>query len=376
VKLRVERDVLADSVAWAARTLPSRPSLPVLAGLVLTASENGLTLSSFDYEVSGRVEVSADVSVEGTSLVSGRLLADIARSLPPQPVTIESEGTRISITCGRSSFTLPTLPVEDYPQLPVMPTASGAVSGSTFAGAIAQVAIAAGRDDTLPTLTGIRMEIEGSSIVLAATDRYRLAVREFSWDPQVPSMSSYALVPARTLADTAKSLADVDEVVIALSSGGAGEGLIGFEGHGRRTTTRLLDGEFPKYRSLLPSESSAIATVETAMLMDAVKRVALVAERNTPVRLAFEGSELTLRAGAGDDAQAVEVLESALDGDAIDIAFNPAYLLDGLAAVGSTVARFSFTQPTRPAVLTGQDDDTQRSSDDYKYLLMPVRLTG
>jgi DNA polymerase III subunit beta len=375
VKLRVERDVLADSVAWAARTLPSRPSLPVLAGLVLTATENGLTLSSFDYEVSGRVDISADVAEEGTSLVSGRLLADIARSLPPAPVTIESEGTRISITCGRSSFTLPTLPVEDYPQLPVMPTTSGMVPGAAFAGAVAQVAIAAGRDDTLPTLTGIRMEIEGSTIVLAATDRYRLAVREFTWNPQSPSMSSHALVPARTLADTAKSLADVDEVIIALSSGGAGEGLIGFEGHGRRTTTRLLDGEFPKYRSLLPTESSAIANVETAMLMDAVKRVALVAERNTPVRLAFEGSELTLRAGAGDDAQAVEVLESVLDGDAIDIAFNPAYLLDGLAAVGSTVTRFSFTQATRPAVLTGVDDD-QKSIDDYKYLLMPVRLTG
>jgi DNA polymerase-3 subunit beta len=375
VKLRVERDVLADSVAWAARTLPSRPSLPVLAGLVLTATEGGLQLSSFDYEVSGRVDIAADVATEGTSLVSGRLLADIARSLPPAPVTIESEGTRISITCGRSSFTLPTLPVEDYPQLPVMPTTSGSVGGAAFAAAVAQVAIAAGRDDTLPTLTGIRMEIEGSTIVLAATDRYRLAVREFSWNPQVPSMSSHALVPARTLADTAKSLADVDEVIIALSSGGAGEGLIGFEGHGRRTTTRLLDGEFPKYRSLLPTESSAVANVETAMLMDAVKRVALVAERNTPVRLAFEGSELTLRAGAGDDAQAVEVLESTLDGDSIDIAFNPAYLLDGLAAVGSTVTRFSFTQATRPAVLTGVDDD-QKSLDDYKYLLMPVRLTG
>jgi len=375
VKLRVERDVLADSVAWAARTLPSRPSLPVLAGLVLTATEGGLQLSSFDYEVSGRVDISADVATEGTSLVSGRLLADIARSLPPAPVTIESEGTRISITCGRSSFTLPTLPVEDYPQLPVMPTTSGSVGGAAFAAAVAQVAIAAGRDDTLPTLTGIRMEIEGSTIVLAATDRYRLAVREFSWNPQVPSMSSHALVPARTLADTAKSLADVDEVIIALSSGGAGEGLIGFEGHGRRTTTRLLDGEFPKYRSLLPTESSAVANVETAMLMDAVKRVALVAERNTPVRLAFEGSELTLRAGAGDDAQAVEVLESNLEGDSIDIAFNPAYLLDGLAAVGSTVTRFSFTQATRPAVLTGVDDD-HKSLDDYKYLLMPVRLTG
>jgi DNA polymerase III subunit beta len=375
VKVRVERDVLAESVAWAARTLPSRPSLPVLAGLVLTATDSGLTLSSFDYEVSGRVEVAADVAAEGTTLVSGRLLADIARALPPQPVQIESEGTRIAITCGRSSFTLPTLPVEDYPQLPVMPTASGTVPGQLFAAAVAQVAVAAGRDDTLPTLTGIRMEIEGSTIVLAATDRYRLAVREFTWDPQSSAISTQALIPARTLADTAKSLADVASVVIALSAGGAGEGLIGFEGHGRRTTTRLLDGEFPKYRSLLPSESSAIANVETAALIDAVKRVALVAERNTPVRLAFEGSELTLRAGAGDDAQAVEVLESSLDGDAIDIAFNPAYLLDGLAAVGAPITRFSFTQATRPAVLTGVDDDAA-SIDDYRYLLMPVRLTG
>lgn len=375
MKLRVERDVLADSVAWAARTLPSRPSLPVLAGLVLTASESGLTLSSFDYEVSARVDVSADVATAGTTLVSGRLLADIARSLPPQPVQIESEGTRILITCGRSSFTLPTLPVEDYPQLPVMPTSSGVVAGQRFAAAVAQVAVAAGRDDTLPTLTGIRMEIEGSTIVLAATDRYRLAVREFEWTPQSPSVSSHVLVPARTLADTAKSLADVDEVVIALSLGGAGEGLIGFEGHGRRTTTRLLDGEFPKYRSLLPSESAAVATVDTTALIEAVKRVALVAERNTPVRLEFEGSELTLRAGAGEDAQAVDVLESSLQGDSIDIAFNPAYLLDGLAAVGSTVTRFSFTQQSRPAVLTGVTDSGE-PTDDYKYLLMPVRLTG
>jgi len=289
----------------------------VLAGLVLTASSDGLTISGFDYEVSGRVDVEADVTDEGTALVSGRLLADIARSLPSAPVVIDNDGSRLSITCGRSSFTLPTLPVEDYPQLPAMPTTSGSISGRAFAEAVAQVAIAAGRDDTLPTLTGIRLEIEGSSVTLAATDRYRLAVREFSWQPQSPSISAHALIPARTLADTAKSLADVDEVLIALSSGGSGEGLIGFEGNSRRTTTRLLDGEFPKYRSLLPTESSAMATIETSLLADAVKRVALVAERNTPVRLAFESSELTLRAGAGDDAQAVEVLECALDGDAI-----------------------------------------------------------
>jgi len=374
VKIRVERDTLADAVAWAARTLPSRPSLPVLAGLVLTADSEGLTLSSFDYEVSARVMISADVEVPGTTLVSGRLLADIARSLPGAPVTLVSEGTRIVITCGRSSFTLPTLPVEDYPQLPAMPSSSGEINAAVFAEAVAQVAIAAGKDDTLPTLTGIRMEIEGQSITLAATDRYRLAVRNFTWTPTSSAISMNALIPARTLAETAKALANGQGVTLALAA--AGEGLIGFEGSGRRTTTRLLDGEFPKYRTLLPSESAGVATIEVAALTDAVKRVALVAERNTPVRLSFEGSEVILRAGTGEDAQANEAVESLLDGDDIEIAFNPTYLLDGLAALDAPYARMSFTQSTRPAVLTGAADPTSELRDDYRYLLMPVRLTG
>ena len=360
---------------WAARTLPSRPSLPVLAGLVLDANGDELVLSSFDYEVSARVEVSADITTAGRVLVPGRLLADIARSLPGAPVVIDAEGTRVSITCGRASFVVPTLPVEDYPQLPAMPGGSGSIDAATFAAAVAQVAVTAGRDDTLPTLTGIRMEIEGSTIVLAATDRYRLAVREFAWNPSNPSVSAQVLVPSKTLADTAKSLTDADEVVIALASGGAGEGLIGFQGSGRRTTTRLLDGEFPKYRTLLPNEAASVADVDTAALIEAVKRVALVAERNTPVRLSFEGDEVTLRAGTGDEAQAAESLEAHLEGDVIDIAFNPGYLQDGLAAVNASVTRFSFTQANRPAVLTGLDADGV-NLDDYKYLLMPVRLTG
>ena len=376
MKFRVERDVLADAVSWAARTLPTRPSMPVLAGLVLEANDDSVTLSSFDYEVSSRVTIAADVQTPGTSLVSGRLLADITRSLPGAPVQLSNEGTRVVITCGRSSFTLPTLPVEDYPSLPAMPDSSGDIEASLFASAVAQVAIAAGRDDTLPTLTGIRMEIEGGNIVLAATDRYRLAVREFSWNPKNSSISVNALIPAKTLADTAKSLATTDLVTIALSAGGSGEGLIGFEGSGRRTTTRLLDGEFPKYRTLLPSEAATVASVDTAALADAVKRVALVAERNTPVRLAFDGSEVVLRAGAGEDAQANEVVECRVDGDGLEIAFNPTYLLDGLSAVDSVTTTFSFTQATRPAVLTGADNSAASGVDDYRYLLMPVRLTG
>lgn len=376
MKLRVERDVLADGVAWAARALPSRPSLPVLSGLMLDASNGVLTISSFDQDVSARVDIDADVATKGRTLVSGRLLADITRSLQAKPVELDVVGSHVAITCGRSSFNLPTLPVEDYPRIPDMPTTAGTVPGALLAHAVAQVAIAAGRDDTLPTLTGIRLEVEGQHITLAATDRYRLAVREFQWSPASSSVSAQHLVPAKTLADLAKSLANVDDVTVALAASGSGEGLIGFEGNGRRTSTRLLDGDFPKYRSLLPNESACVAVVDTAELIEAAKRVALVAERNMPIRLSFSGSEVVLEAGAMEEAQANEVVEARVDGDDISIAFNPTFLLDGLAAVNSAQVMFSFTMATKPAVLTGVDAETGASRADYKYLLMPVRLTG
>ena len=376
MKLRVERDVLADGVAWAARALPSRPSLPVLSGLMLDAANGVLTISSFDQDVSARVDIEADVAAKGRTLVSGRLLADITRSLQAKPVELEVVGSHVSITCGRSSFNLPTLPVEDYPRIPDMPTTAGTVPGSLLAHAVGQVAIAAGRDDTLPTLTGIRLEVEGQHITLAATDRYRLAVREFLWSPSSSSVTAQHLVPAKTLADLAKSLANVDDVTVALAASGSGEGLIGFEGNGRRTSTRLLDGDFPKYRSLLPNESACVAVVDTAELIEAAKRVALVAERNMPIRLSFSGSEVVLEAGAMEEAQANEVVEARVDGDDISIAFNPTFLLDGLAAVNSAQVMFSFTMSTKPAVLTGVDTETGASRADYKYLLMPVRLTG
>jgi DNA polymerase-3 subunit beta len=379
VRFRVERDVLAEAVAWAARSLPARPPVPVLAGLMLDADrDNGgrLVLSSFDYEVSARVEVPAEVSEPGAALVSGRLLADISRSLPGRPVDIATDAAKVVVTCGSSRFTLLTLPVEDYPALPEMPGASGSLHGDAFAAAVAQVAVAAGRDDTLPVLTGVRLEIEGSTITMAATDRYRLAVRDLTWSPEQSGLEAIALVPARTLSDTAKALASADKVTVALATPGAGEGLVGFEGSGRRTTSRLLDGEFPKYRSLLPDESAGVATVGTAALVESVRRVALVAERNTPIRLSFAAGEVTLEAGSGDEAQASESLDAALQGDDISIAFNPGYLLDGLGALGTEQAELRFTAPTRPAVLAGKDDADATAGDEYRYLLMPVRLSG
>ena len=376
MKFRVERDVLAEAVAWAARSLPARPPVPVLAGLMLDASGGRLMLSSFDYEVSARVEIAADVAEPGVALVSGRLLADISRSLPAKPVELTTDAAKVVVTCGSSRFTLLTLPVEDYPALPEMPGASGSLHGDLFAAAVAQVSVAAGRDDTLPVLTGVRVEIEGERITMAATDRYRLAVRELSWTPEQSGLSAIALVPARTLSDTAKALAAADKVTLALAGATGGDGLVGFEGGGRRTTSRLLDGEFPKYKSLLPSESASVATVDTASLVESVRRVALVAERNTPIRLSFGAGELTLEAGTGDEAQASESLGAALDGDDISIAFNPAYLLDGLGAVDAAHVELRFTASTRPAVLAGKDSADSTAGDDYRYLLMPVRLSG
>lgn len=372
--IRVERDTLAQAVTWAARTLPSRPSMPVLSGVMLIAEQESLTLSSFDYEISARVQVSVDVIDPGKALVSGRLLADITKALPAAPVVLKLEGNRVLIECGRSSFTLPTLPVEDYPALPDMPTTAGNVDGDIFAEAVAQVAIAAGKDDTIPVLTGIRMEIDGSSITLAATDRYRLAVRTFPWSPTKTSIELNTLIPARILADAAKSMGSAKVVELAIAPDG--EKLIGFEAEGMRTTTRLLDGEFPKYRSLLPNESSTTAIVDTADLVNAVKRVALVAERNTPIRMNFINGEIHMRAGSGDDAQANEVLEVEVEGDPIEIAFNPGYLLDGLNAIDAPRARFSFTLATKPAVITGLTNENTDMQADYRYLLMPVRLTG
>ena len=376
MKFRVERDVLAEAVAWAARSLPARPPVPVLAGLMLDARDGRLVLSSFDYEVSARVEVAAEIAEPGVALVSGRLLADISRSLPGRPVEVSTDAAKVVVTCGSSRFTLLTLPVEEYPALPEMPGASGSLRGDVFAAAVSQVAVAAGRDDTLPVLTGVRLEIEGEKITMAATDRYRLAVRDLAWTPEQSGLSAVALVPARTLSDTAKALAAADKVTVALASATGGEGLVGFEGGGRRTTSRLLDGEFPKYKSLLPSESASVATVDTASLVESVRRVALVAERNTPIRLSFTAGELTLEAGTGDEAQASESLDAALDGDDISIAFNPAYLLDGLGALDAPHAELRFTSSTRPAVLAGKETAEDTAGDDYRYLLMPVRLSG
>ncbi|NCT91465.1 DNA polymerase III subunit beta [Cellulomonas sp. APG4] len=376
MRFRVDRDVLAEAVTWTARSLPTRPPVPVLAGVRLEADSSGVVqLSSFDYEVSARSEIAADVSEPGVVLVSGRLLAEISRALPPKPVDVVLDGSKVTVTCGASRFTLLTMPVEDYPALPAMPDVVGSIAGDALTQAVAQVTVAASRDDTLPLLTGVRMEIDDDTITMLATDRYRLALRELTWTPASPGISQVALVRARTLSDAAKSLGGSDQVTVALATG-AGVDLIGFEAGGRHTTSLLVDGDYPAVRRLFPDETPIHAVVSTQQLTEAARRVSLVAERNTPIRLAFSEGQVVLDAGQGDDAQASEALESALTGEDITVAFNPQFLLDGLGALSTDFVRMSFTHPNKPVEFTGQESLEGDDDRSYRYLLVPIRFAS
>lgn len=372
MKFTVDRDVLSEAVSWTARSLSPRPPAPVLSGLLIRAEAQTVTISSFDHEISAQLHIEAEIEDQGTVLVSGRLLNDIVKALPNAPVTLEVDDSKAVVTCRSSRFTLSTMPVDEYPELPGMPALAGTVDGSAFARAVSQVITAASKDDTLPILTGVKVEFEGDTITFLATDRYRLAMREITWSPADPSISTSALIKAKTLNDVAKSLAGSGELSISLSDSAE---LVGFSSAGRRTTSVLVDGDYPKIRQLFPEETPIHAVVNTAELIEAARRVSLVSERNGHVRLQFtEEGQVILDAGADDAAAASEVISADLTGESITVGFNPSYLNEGLSVIDSEYLRFSFVSAPKPAMITGQQTPEGENSTDFRYLLMPVRL--
>ena len=409
MKFTVERDALADAVAWVARALPTRPVVPVLTGLMLSADPDDrpgqpgqpqagfLTLSCFDYEVSARVRVRAEVAQPGTVLVPGRLLVEIVRSLPQHPVEFGDDPDGVSVTCGDAAFMLTPLPLADYPELPELPELAGTADGGALAAAIGQVTPAASRDDTLPMLTAVNVELDGKTMTLAATDRYRLAVRDLDWSPAPGSGDQgriALLVPARTLSDAARMMSHPAEVRVVLRHGGDGTGaasrdggggaaaeaMIGFETGERRLTTRLLAGEFVRYRSRFPEEFGCTADLPADAFAEAVRRVALVAERGTPVQLTFGPGRVTIAGATQGQAKAKESVPADFSGGEPSIAFSPQYLLDGVVA--ATVAqpgeaapeaariRLRFTSATKPAVIT----PVSAVGGEFRYLVVPQRL--
>ena len=375
MKFVVERDNLVDAVNWVSKSISNRPITTALLGIIIDATDE-ITLSGSDLESSANAKLKADISQTGKVLVPGRLLAEISRSLPTKPITFILEGTKVLVSAGNAKFTLPTLPIAEYPNLPQVPPPTGSLKSDLFATAVTQVAIAAGKDDSLPTLTGVFVEINKNQITLAATDRYRLAVRELSWSAVDPSVEATALLRARTIADAAKSLTTSSNVSISLAQPNSNEKLVGFVSDGKTMTSRVLDGSFPPFRHLLPSDATAEAVIEVAPLLDSVRRVALVTDKTVPLRLNFSNNTLQLEAGTGDEAQASEKIEINYKGEAINIAFNPTFLTDGLMALGTAFVHISFTGANKPAVLTGQNEATGEFIANYKYLLMPMRYSS
>ncbi|WP_151529674.1 MULTISPECIES: DNA polymerase III subunit beta [Corynebacterium] len=396
MSFRVSKDDFSAAVGWVARSLPTKPTQPVLRGMVISADDDGLTLAGFDYEVSTKVSISAEIDEPGRIAVPGKLVSDIVSSLPNKPIEVRTDESKAFFRCGSSSFELPLIPLDDYPALPTLPEVTGRVNPSLFNEAVSQVAIAAGKDDTLPMLTGVHMKVQGKNVVMAATDRFRLAVRRFEWEPVADDVEAALLIPAKTLQENARSIDPSlnENVEIAAGTGekvGA-DGLFGVHTRNRQTTTRMLDAEFPNYDPLLPKVHTSLATVAIGPLLDAIKRVSLVAERNAQIRMHFSEGQVVLAAGATDSGHAEESLpcdyqvgEGAEGQDSLLIAFNPSYLKEGLNAMPGQRVVFGFTAPSRPAIIIPEPDEAIEANSagefptpgsEFTYLLMPVRLPG
>jgi DNA polymerase III subunit beta len=379
VKFQVNRDVFSEAVSFAVKLLPQRTTLPILSGVLLEATDSVLTLSSFDYEVSAQTEVAAEIEEPGRVLVSGRLLAEIASRLPNAPVVFSTEESRIIVSCGSAHFTLLSMPVEEYPTLPQIAESSGSLPAESFANAVAQVAVAASRDDVTPVITGVQLEVSKSSLSLVATDRYRVAVREIEWAAgEGISDSITALVPARTLTEIGKTFGHSGTISIAITSTDERE-LIAFQVDKRTVTSLLIKGNFPPVKRLFPETVDNYAVINTAELIEATRRVSLVLEREAALRFSFSIDGLTLEAIGSEQAQASESIDAFLTGGDTVVSLKPQFLLDGLGAVHSEFVRISFTKtdnPNKPGpvLITSQSSKDQAGADNYKYLLQPNLL--
>lgn len=378
MKFQVNRDVFSEAVSFAVKLLPQRTTLPILSGILVRADGSTVTLSSFDYEVSAQTSITADVTENGTVLVSGRLLAEIASRLPNAPVEFSTDDGKIAVRCGSARFTLSSMPVEEYPSLPVVDGDAGVLPGDAFSDAVGQVSVAASRDDVTPVITGVQLEIADNRLSLVATDRYRVAVREIDWESSAVSEGVTALVPARTLSEIGKIFAHAGTVTVTIVSGGDRE-LIAFSADQKTVTSLLIKGNFPPVKRLFPETVDNYAVMNTAELIEATRRVQLVLERDAALRYSFSDDGVTLEAIGSENAQASETIDAHLTGGDTTVSLKPQFLIDGLSAVHSEFVRISFTKtdnPNKPGpvLITSQSSKDQPGSDNYRYLLQPNLL--
>ena len=374
MKVEVNSQALADAVAWTTRVIDARPASPILAGVRLEAIDGTLQLSAFNYAISARHHIEAGIDEAGSVLVLGKLLADITKSLPAAKTYLSTDGSTMTITSGKSTFTMQLMPDAEYPDLPVIPAKLGQVDAQTFTQAVTQASVAVSREENRPVLTGIRVQFQGDKVIMSSTDRFRLSRSSFTWTPENPDTNATALVRGALLRDVARSLDEHQNIVVDFDT--ENPSLLGFENAGRVSTSQLIDGEFPAVARLYADEYPIHAVINKQDLISAIKRVSLVAERNAPIRMAFTSQELTLTAGTADEAQAKEILDIDMDGEDITVAFNPTYLIEGLSAIAEPFVRMKMTTAVKPVEFNGQQESDSEESMDYRYLLVPMRFNS
>src|SRR6266700_2867107 len=365
LRITVSRDELAQKLSVVARGVSTRTSVLVLGGIQLRAEAGKLHLAATDMEVSLRSELEAQVTGEGNVVVPGRLLLDIARSLPEGEVAIEHHADEavVVVTAGTANYRLHTYSAEDFPRLPDVDEGTlHAIDREALTQTIARVGRSASRDESRPVLTGILVRCEPGKIVMAATDSYRLAVKQTPVEGSLPELE--AIIPARALQELGRIAVDAGDVQLGMQ-----ENHVVFGVDGSWLTTRRIDGQFPNYRQLLPEQFEYELPLPRDEVLEVVRRVSLMAQRNSPIRLRFAEGELTVSAITQDIGEARESLPAPFAGDTLEIGFNAEFLRDGLESVDSDSITFKLISPLRPAVLEGE-------SDDYVYLIMPIRLAG
>ena len=378
MKFQVNKDVLSEAVSFTVKFLPVRPSLPYLSGVVIEAAGDHVSFSTFDFESSAQTQVTASVDAPGRVLVLGRLLNDIAGRLPSAPVTFTLTDNKVVLTCGSATFTLPCMSIDEYPSLPEVTGQTGQVPGEEFATAISQVVVAAPREDSMPAINGVQMEISGNTLSMMATDRYRVAIKDIPWDAGSETVEHSALVPARILQELGKTFGTAATIGITLAAQDD-RGVIAFRADDKTVTSVLIKSQFPPVRRLFPEKVDNFAVVSTSELIEATRRVKLVVEREAALKFTFRDNTITLEAIGGDQAAALETIPAVITGLELTVSLKADFLLDGLNAVHSEYAQLGFNQSDStgkpgPVLITAHTSKGESSESSYRYLLQPNLL--
>jgi DNA polymerase-3 subunit beta len=365
LRITCSKDELVQGLPLVGRAVSSRTAIQILAGILLEAHDGELRLAATDMELSLRATVPARVEGDGAVVLPGRTLVDIARLLPGDDVTIEHRAAEsvVHVSSGSASYTLHTYNAEDFPRLPELTeTETFAVDREALLETIGRVARAASRDEARPVLTGVLVQFAGDKLVMAATDSYRLAVKETALSSSPPELE--AIVPSRALQELSRIPGDSDEIAV-----GVQENQVLFSTGGVWLTTRRIDGQFPNYRQLLPESFEHELTISRSELLDVVRRAAVMIQRATPLQLRFADGEVTVIARTHEVGESKESMPVAYSGEPLDIGFNAEFLKEGLESVEGDDVKLKLISPLRPAILTDE-------ADDFTYLVMPIRLPG